>query len=427
VDNILSGGKKMLKRSILKAALVIVIALAMIIPVSAIGIKTRTLNVIPSNPVAMNRDVVFEDGFETYDDWLIDFPPWTCIDVNGDITFGHTGFNFPHEGEAYAFIVFNPDTTIPPQTDVELQPHTGDKYVAGFNNDNAGYTNDDWLITPQLTDSYESVIFWAKSYSATYQLERFTVCVSTTDTDPASFTMISPDPYVTVPVAWTEYTYDLSSYSGQSIYIGIHMVSVDSWFLMIDDFQVTKGVGDTTAPVTNCTLEGTLEGDVYTSDVTVTLTATDDGSGVNFTMYKVDSGTLKKYYAPFVVSGSGEHTVAFYSVDIAGNEEVEKSTIFTIQYPIEITIKGGLGVSATIKNTGTTELTNISWTITLDGKLIFFGKTKTDIIPTLAVGDSVTVKDLVIGFGKTGIAVEAGSAAKSATGTVILFLVIGVA
>jgi hypothetical protein len=37
------------------------------------------------------------------------------------------------------------------------------------------------------------------------------------------------------------------------------------------------------------------------------------------------------------------------------------------------------------------------------------------------------VKDLlVIGFGKTGIAVEAAGVEESATGTVILFLVIGV-
>jgi uncharacterized membrane protein len=129
------------------------------------------------------------------------------------------------------------------------------------------------------------------------------------------------------------------------------------------------------------------------------------------------------------VSTNGNHTVRFYSVDNAGNTETEKSSTFTIQQevpPITITIKGGLGVSATIKNTGTTELTNISWTITLDGKLIFLGKTKTDIIPTLAVGESVTVRDLVFGFGKTGIAVNVGAAETNATGTVILFFVIGV-
>ena len=427
MDNILSGGTKMLKRSILKAALVIVIALAMVIPASAISTKTRTMNVIASNPMTMNRDIIFEDGFETYDDWLIDFPPWTCIDVDGDITFGHTGYTWPHEGEPYAFIIFNPDTMTPPSTEPAMQPHTGDKEAMAINDNNAGYISDDWLITPPLTGSYESVIFWAHSYSDQYNLERFTVCVSITDTNPTSFTMISTAPYIIPPLAWTEYTFDISSYSGQSIYIGIHFVSVDSWMLFVDDFQVIGSAGDTTPPFTTCTLAGTMVGGVYTSDVTVTLTAIDNSSGVNYTKYKLDAGGWNFYTAPFVVSGNGVHTVAFYSVDNASNTEVEKSANFTIQYPIEITIKGGLGVSATIKNTGTTNLTNVSWTIDLDGKLIFIGKSKADKIDTLAAGEEVIVKDFVIGFGKTGIAVTAGTAEANATGTVILIFVIGVA
>mgnify|MGYP001636547613 CR=1 FL=1 len=94
---------------------------------------------------------------------------------------------------------------------------------------------------------------------------------------------------------------------------------------------------------------------------------------------------------------------------------------------VEITIKGGFGVSAVIKNTGTTDLTNIDWTIALDGKLIFVGKANSGTIAALAAGDSVTIKDFVIGFGKTGIAVTAGTASASASGTALLFFVIGVA
>jgi hypothetical protein len=93
---------------------------------------------------------------------------------------------------------------------------------------------------------------------------------------------------------------------------------------------------------------------------------------------------------------------------------------------LSITIKGGFGVSADIKNIGTTNVTNISWSINLDGKFIFVGKTKSDIIPSLAIGEVVTVKDFVIGFGKTGINVTAGPAVGNATGTAILFFVLGV-
>ncbi len=93
---------------------------------------------------------------------------------------------------------------------------------------------------------------------------------------------------------------------------------------------------------------------------------------------------------------------------------------------IEITIQGGLGVSATIKNVGTTNLTNISWNIALDGKLVFIGKNKTGTIDSLAAGESKTLKDFVLGFGKTNILVTAGSTTQNATATVIFFFVIGV-
>jgi len=147
-------------------------------------------------------------------------------------------------------------------------------------------------------------------------------------------------------------------------------------------------------------------------------------------MYKLDSGDWTIYTAPFVVTEDGAHTLLFYSVDNAGNQETEKSKTFTIEHPVdvEITITGGFGVSATIKNTGTTDLSNIAWSITLDGTLVFVGKTKSGTIASLAAGESVTVKDnFVIGLGKTGIAVSAGSEDASASGTVILFFVIGVA
>ena len=178
--------------------------------------------------------------------------------------------------------------------------------------------------------------------------------------------------------------------------------------------------GDTTPPVTTCNCTGT-------NPVTVTLTATDDDSGVNYTKYKLDSGIWTTYIAPFTVTDVGNHIIYYYSVDKAGNIETEKNCSFTVEAPpITITIKGGFGVSATIKNTGTTDLTNINWTINLDGKLIIVGKSKSDTIASLAVGNEVKVKDFVIGFGKTGIAVTAGDAEASASGTAFLFFVFGV-
>lgn len=416
----------MLKKSILKAVLVIVIALAMSLPASAIPTKTKTENLVSLNPETTTRENIFEDGFENYTDWLTNFPPWTCIDVDGSATFGHSTVAWPNQWAPYAFIIFNPSTTTPPQSAPEWLPHSGNKMVMGVNEDNAGYISDDWLITPQLSGSYGEVSFWARSFSSQYNLERFTVSVSTTDTNPASFTMISPGSYVQPPLTWTQYTYDISSYSGQSIYIGIHDISVDSWMLFIDDFVVTESTGDTTPPVTTATLEGEQSGDVFISDVTVTLTATDVGSGVNYTMYKVDSGTWNTYSEPFIVAGNGEHTVAFYSADLAGNIEGEKSVTFTIEYPLEITVKGGVGVSATIKNTGTTEITDVEWSIALEGGFLLKGNYSSGTILQIPAGGEATKKNSVLGFGKTTITVTVNGVETTKQGFVLLFFVLGV-
>jgi len=192
------------------------------------------------------------------------------------------------------------------------------------------------------------------------------------------------------------------------------------------NFQLFGPGGDTTPPVTTCTLNGTMSGGVYITPVTATLTAVDTESGVDYTNYKVDSGAWTNYTAPFIVSDEGAHTITFYSVDKAGNKETDKTSNFTIQFPIQITIKGGLGVKATIKNTGTTNLTNISWSINLNGGIIIIGKSKSDTIASLAPGAQYIARDFVLGFGKTTITVTAGEASKNATGTVLLIFVIGV-
>jgi hypothetical protein len=189
------------------------------------------------------------------------------------------------------------------------------------------------------------------------------------------------------------------------------------------------GSHDTTPPVTTCRLDGVMSGGVYISDVNVTLTATDTESGVNYTKYQVDSGGWITYSNPFVVTANGTHVVSYYSVDNAGNIETIQTSNFTIQHQsvsIEISVKGGFGVSAVIKNTGSTTITNIQWKIKLTGGLIFIGRSQNDIIGSLAPGASTPVKDVVFGFGKTTIDVTAGNAQKTVTGMVLLFLVLGI-
>ncbi len=88
-------------------------------------------------------------------------------------------------------------------------------------------------------------------------------------------------------------------------------------------------ITDTTPPTTTHTLAGTLgNDDWYISNVTITLVATDDVSGVDTIFIKIDGGSWTAYVAPVVVSVDGEHTVNYYAVDKAGNEETEKTVNF---------------------------------------------------------------------------------------------------
>src|SRR5205807_9686538 len=74
----------------------------------------------------------------------------------------------------------------------------------------------------------------------------------------------------------------------------------------------------------------------HASPVTVTLTPTDAGSGVNVTEYSVDGnptytvGTSVVIPAPADGSNDGAHSIAYFSVDNAGNIETVKSATVLI-------------------------------------------------------------------------------------------------
>ena len=79
---------------------------------------------------------------------------------------------------------------------------------------------------------------------------------------------------------------------------------------------------DNAAPTTSYSATGTAGfGGWYRSTVTVTLSATDDGSGVETIQYRVDGGEWTDYIAPFRFEESGEYEVEYHGVDEAGNVE----------------------------------------------------------------------------------------------------------
>src|SRR5207245_5209122 len=68
----------------------------------------------------------------------------------------------------------------------------------------------------------------------------------------------------------------------------------------------------------------------FVSPVDVTLTATDDSSGVASIHYRTDGGTWQLYSNPITVQGDGSHTIDYYATDVAGNNETARTTSFQI-------------------------------------------------------------------------------------------------
>jgi plastocyanin len=95
-------------------------------------------------------------------------------------------------------------------------------------------------------------------------------------------------------------------------------------------FTVVAG-GDTTAPLVSLAVSGKQDGDwSYVGQASVTLTATDAGSGVASMEYKVDSGAWTRYTTPVVVSTLGAHTVGARATDVAGNVSLEVFGAFRV-------------------------------------------------------------------------------------------------
>ncbi|WP_185030324.1 OmpL47-type beta-barrel domain-containing protein [Streptomyces candidus] len=98
---------------------------------------------------------------------------------------------------------------------------------------------------------------------------------------------------------------------------------------------VAPPTDDRTPPETSATVSGekNAEGQ-YLGMATVTVTASDTGSGVNTIEYAVGAGGAWTAYAgPVMVHAVGTHTVRYRATDRAGNVAAEKAVEFTVVAP----------------------------------------------------------------------------------------------
>ncbi|MDR3685432.1 MAG: hypothetical protein P4L93_00505 [Coriobacteriia bacterium] len=129
------------------------------------------------------------------------------------------------------------------------------------------------------------------------------------------FTFTAASGQFSVP---TGKTYSLFAVTGPTTSDGVGTTSVSPAALQVD----------TTAPVTTSNAVAT-----YDSIAAIMLSATDSGSGVAATYYKLDGGA-QVAGTSISVTAIGSHTLEFWSVDVAGNIEAHQTVDFTITAPV---------------------------------------------------------------------------------------------
>ncbi len=116
-----------------------------------------------------------------------------------------------------------------------LNPHSGAQSATVIAE--PGFQSDDWLITPplQLSNTTTDVLsFWMRSYDVSCP-EAWEVLVSTTNTQPASFTLI--DSGTLVSSYFSRKEYNLDSYGNAVIYLAIRYRTFSEVALSVDDFH----------------------------------------------------------------------------------------------------------------------------------------------------------------------------------------------
>jgi hypothetical protein len=195
----------------------------------------------PSNTVTVHipdiiPNLILYQGFEDCPPFCQNIPGWLDLDLDGSPTWQWTGYEFPGEGSPLGWLVFFPSQVSPPLTEANAHAGAGELVsVSSLDPPNA-----DWLISPRVNlGNTPQVTFWARSLSSDYGLERLRLLISTTDTEISSFSSVSTGNWLSVPEEWTQYTYDLSPWQGQSVYLAWNCVSWDALALLLDDISIT--------------------------------------------------------------------------------------------------------------------------------------------------------------------------------------------
>jgi probable HAF family extracellular repeat protein len=119
-----------------------------------------------------------------------------------------------------------------------------------------------------------------------------------------------------------------------------------------------------------------------------------DGQLINLYDY-LPANQSWEWISPEDINDYGQIVGIGYRTDIG-----IRAFLMTPAIPIlNINVKGGKGITASINNTGFAPATNLSWSIVVEGGFIIRGKETTGSIGTIAVGETLTILGAPKGIG----------------------------
>lgn len=202
----------------------------------------------------------------------------------------------------------------------QLGNHAGPTNDGGFENNLIG-------VDYEIIDG-EKFIYIPSDDGNTYTIEgsgeatgTFDLVISDIDNGNVASSVVYNDVAITKD---SQVTVDVSNAQAQ---VQFDSVGDGNFIALESDATLTgSDVNDRTPPSTSASETGSSIGPKQ-----ITLEAVDDGSGVLSIKYSLDGSSFHTYNSPISISEIGTHTIYFYAVDKAGNNE-ETKTVSVIIY-----------------------------------------------------------------------------------------------
>ncbi|MGO4372991.1 rhamnogalacturonan lyase, partial [Paenibacillus sp. MCAF20] len=190
------------------------------------------------------------------------------------------------------------------------------------------YTKGNPSLQADLFGDWREEIIWPSSDSTELQIH------TTTDLTEHRIYTLMHDPVYRLGIAWQNAGYNQPPHT--SFYLGTGMEEPPAPPI----YLTGEPAADSISPQTTAVLDGENQNGWYRSPVAVSFVATDEHSGVEATYYQVDDGELMAG-TQTIIEAEGVHTLTYWSIDRAGNEEAAKTISVAIDFtPPAIEIKG---------------------------------------------------------------------------------------